>query len=118
MQLHVSLCGTTVVGSSLENSALSGKLELKLRSGFASFGGSGDDMQRLSRVSYASGVADYRVSCTSRAVQLGSRRSQSFDLGHIQVGSYRYRSLIKGLYTLQKPYRSPIYPKLPTCSFL
>ena len=32
MQLHVSLCGTTVVGSSLENSALSGKLELKLRS--------------------------------------------------------------------------------------
>ena len=28
MQLHVSLCGTTVVGSSLENSALSGKLEL------------------------------------------------------------------------------------------
>ena len=32
MQLHVSLCGTTVDGSSLENSALSGKLELKLRS--------------------------------------------------------------------------------------
>ena len=32
MQLHVSLCGTMVVGSSLENSALSGKLELKLRS--------------------------------------------------------------------------------------
>ena len=36
MQLHVSLCGTTVVGSSLENSALSGKLELKLRSHVAS----------------------------------------------------------------------------------
>ena len=39
-------------------------------------------------------------------------------LGHFQVGSYRYRSLIEGLYTLQKPYRSPIYPKIPTCSFL
>ena len=37
MQLHVSLCGTTVVGSSLENSALSGKLELKLRSVFGCF---------------------------------------------------------------------------------
>ena len=35
-------------------------------------------------------------------------------LGHFQVGSYRYRSLIEGLW---KPYRSPIYPKLPTCSF-
>ena len=33
------------------------------------------------------------------------------NLGHFQVGSYRYRSLIEGLYTLQKP----IYPKLPTC---
>ena len=40
------------------------------------------------------------------------------NLGHFQVGSYRYRSLIEGLYTLQKPYRSPLYPKLPTCSFL
>ena len=39
-------------------------------------------------------------------------------LRHFQVGSYRYRSLIEGLYTLYKPYRSPIYPKLPTCSFL
>ena len=34
------------------------------------------------------------------------------------MGSYRYRSLIEGLYyTFWKPYRSPIYPKLPTCSF-
>ena len=41
------------------------------------------------------------------------------DLGHFQVSSYRYRSLIEGLYTLWKPYRSPIYLKLPTsCSFL
>ena len=30
-------------------------------------------------------------------------------LGHfLQVGSFRYRSLIEGLYTLEKPYRSPI----------
>ena len=36
---------------------------------------------------------------------------------HVQVGSYRYRSLIEGLYTFWKPYRSPIYPKLPTFSF-
>ena len=28
-------------------------------------------------------------------------------LGYVQVGSYRYRSLIEGLYTLQKPYGSP-----------
>ena len=34
------------------------------------------------------------------------------------MGSYRYRSLIEGLYTLWKPYRSPIYPKLPACSVL
>ena len=39
-------------------------------------------------------------------------------LRHFQVGSYRYRSLIEGLYTLKEPYRSSIYPKLPTCSFL
>ena len=39
-------------------------------------------------------------------------------LGHFQVGSYRSWSLIEGLYTLWKPYRSPIYPKLPTWSFL
>ena len=26
-------------------------------------------------------------------------------------------ALIEGLYTLWKPDRSPIYPKLPTCSF-
>ena len=39
-------------------------------------------------------------------------------LGHFQVGSSRYRSLIDGVSTLQKPYRSPRYPKLPTCSFL
>ena len=38
MQLHVSLSGTTVVGSSLENSALSGKLELKLRSAYKGLG--------------------------------------------------------------------------------
>ena len=37
-----------------------------------------------------------------------------FSLGHFQVGSYRYSSLIEGLYTLWKPFRSPIYPKLPT----
>ena len=43
MQLHVSLCGTTVVGSSLENSALSGKLELKLRS-LIVFGTAGSSM--------------------------------------------------------------------------
>ena len=30
---------------------------------------------------------------------------------HFQVGSYRYRRLVEGLYTLQKPYRSPIDPK-------
>ena len=34
-------------------------------------------------------------------------------LGHFQVGSYRF-----SLYTLLKPYRSPIYPKFPTCEFL
>ena len=28
------------------------------------------------------------------------------------MGSYRYRNLIEGLYTLWKPYRSPIYPNL------
>ena len=39
-------------------------------------------------------------------------------LGHVQVGSYRYRSFVEGLYTLQKPYRIPMYPKLPSCSFL
>ena len=33
------------------------------------------------------------------------------------MGSYRYRSVIEGLYTLQKPYRSPKDPKLPTCGF-
>ena len=37
---------------------------------------------------------------------------------HFQVGSYRFRSLIEGLYTLSKPYRSPVYPKLPTCSYV
>ena len=42
----------------------------------------------------------------------------NLNLGHFQVGSYRYRSLKEGLYTLQKPYRSPIDPKLPACSFL
>ena len=26
-----------------------------------------------------------------------------FTLGHFQVGSYRYRSLIEGLYTLNSP---------------
>ena len=31
-------------------------------------------------------------------------------LGHFQMGSFRYRRLM--------PYRSPIYAKLPTCSFL
>ena len=44
--------------------------------------------------------------------------SSNLSLGHVQVGSYRYRSLIESLYTLWKPYGSPIYPKLPTCSFL
>ena len=39
-------------------------------------------------------------------------------LGHFQVGSYRYRSLKEGLYTSEKPYRRPIYPKLSACSFL
>ena len=39
-------------------------------------------------------------------------------LADFQVGSYRYRSLIEGLYALQKPYRSPIYAELTTCSFL
>ena len=34
-------------------------------------------------------------------------------VGLFQVGSYRSRSLIEGLYTLQKPYGSPIYPKTP-----
>ena len=34
------------------------------------------------------------------------------------MGSYRYRSLTEGLYALQRPYGSTIYPKLPTCSFL
>ena len=33
------------------------------------------------------------------------------------MGSYRYRSLIEDLCTLYKAYRSPIYPKLPTCSW-
>ena len=28
------------------------------------------------------------------------------------------RSLIEGLYSLWKPYRNPIYTKLPTCRFL
>ena len=30
----------------------------------------------------------------------GQRMVASVDLGHFQVGSYRYRSLIEGLYTL------------------
>ena len=36
----------------------------------------------------------------------------------LSLGSYIYRSLVEGLYTLQKHYRSSIYLKLPTCSFL
>ena len=48
----------------------------------------------------------------------GLNQSRVLALGHFQVGSYGYRSLIEGLYNLQKPYRSHIYPKLPTCSFL
>ena len=43
---------------------------------------------------------------------------EDFNLGHVQAGSYRYKSLIEGLYTLLKPSRSPLYPELPTCSFL
>ena len=39
-------------------------------------------------------------------------------LGYSQVGSYRYRSLAEGLYTLYKPCRSTIYPKLPACCVL
>ena len=43
----------------------------------------------------------------------GQTAEGTYSLGHFQVGSYRYRSLLEGLYTLQKPYGSPIYPKLP-----
>ena len=43
----------------------------------------------------------------------------SFGLGHFQVGIFRYRSLLKGLYTLYKSLMEALYyPKLPTCSFL
>ena len=48
---------------------------------------------------------------------VGFLKPETLNLGHFQVGSYRCRSLIEGLYTLKNPYRSPIYPKLPTCSF-
>ena len=48
-------------------------------------------------------------------VYLSGLGFRPLNLGHFQVGSYRYRSLIEGVYTL---YGSPIYPKLPTCSFL
>ena len=48
------------------------------------------------------------------ALDVGFQEGEDIYLGHFQVGSYRYRSLIEGLYTLWKPYRSPIYPKLPT----
>ena len=50
-------------------------------------------------------------------VCLGFSEFSAYSLGHFQMGSYRYRSLIEGLYTLKKPYRSPVYPELPTCSF-
>ena len=36
------------------------------------------------------------------------RFADASSLGHFQLGSYRYRSLIEGLYTLKKPYSSPI----------
>ena len=40
-----------------------------------------------------------------------------FSLGHFQLGSYRYSSLIEGLYALWKPYRSPYIPQTPHLPF-
>ena len=51
-----------------------------------------------------------------RGYALGYTSKPKSNLGHFQVGRYGYRSLIEGLYTLWRPCRSPIYPKLPTCS--
>ena len=39
----------------------------------------------------------------SSTIGLMSLGLQGFSLGHFQVGSYRYRSLIEGLYTLIEP---------------
>ena len=41
------------------------------------------------------------------------RNPETLNLEFFQVGSYRYRSFIEGLYTLKKPYGNPKIPQNP-----
>ena len=63
------------------------------------------------------GLSPGRCSMMLQRYTLGLLVLLLYILGHFQVGSYRIEGLYI-IYTLQKPYRSPIYPKLPTCGFL
>ena len=56
---------------------------------------------RISKVTVGLCLA-YKASCRVlyRGVLIGLHQLFCDDLGHLQVGSYRYRSLIEGLYTL------------------
>ena len=64
----------------------------------------------------AAAVCQCRCHCPYRYDDYPTAAKENCRPGHRP--GHRYSSLIEGLYTLLKPYRSPKSPKLPTCSFL